>query len=1538
MKKILLCLIFIIAAKNALPCDIINGSDIFFKHVSGKRYHVKYVLYHQCACPLGIRPTFTINYGTGTLTVTPPRTSIREITPVCASGGILCKNPGPNGGTASGLPLGIEEHIFEDTFDFDRAPYNIVGTNCEIKFRVAQPWGLISTTTSTTNYGGEAMLNLCNIGTKGNNSPIFSNIAITFLCCNQPAFINGGVIDIDRDSLSFMIDNPLNSTFNSVTWLSPWSSRIPVTPYCPGTSSTVTCTPVPAADPPIGFFFDSTNCDIIFTPTKCDENGPLSIRVTEWRKDSTGKMQVLGFVRRDMYLSVINCANNNPPKVSATYNHSVCAGSTIKIPVQGKDAPYVPPLPGVPIYDTVKLSWNKGIKGGTFVYTDTLIRERKAEFSWTPSDDEVSNLPYTFTVTAADDACPIRALSTRGFSIIVKPRPIIDRYYQHLPCGKTVFFADNTKNYVDAAKADKKYIDKRTHIQAPNLRYVWTVFDSLRIKVERTSGKKEDTLKFSDGGRKIVELLVTSNNGCNILYIDTIVLPPILKVKLALKDTFVCQYDSIRFQPPILNGFPGYKFQWGVPNVVSNLDTFPYFSIKPTSDTLISIYVLDSKGCTTTDTVRVRFQRLVPQNLGPDRRICTYDSVILQVPKDTTLRYEWNNNNLLFDTLLRVSVANKYWVHAFDSLGCSAKDTMELFVNDTVIANAGLDATICRRDIYALKGQKPNNPSFTHQWQWYNLSSNALVGSAQDINVSPTDSTRYRLFLTITQGGVSCIANDTMFLRVNQLPNTAVNNPAPKCFDVGQFNLLAAGPVGTGYTWDQSANSDIWFTMQDNRRDTMIRKGTAVPAWYYTQRFYSNAQNNNFIPGNGVDPIFIHVRHRPTGCKDSSLFNVTINPNPVVILRDRTLCQNAGSIKANSNVAAPNSLSGGFYDWVVLSGPITLLPGELNDVLIDEGSGFSPDYVFYPMNKFDNDPNSAQNQRRLGNYRLKFCFRTGGTGCQTCDTITVKVDTLPQIEFNPFPLLCYSDSVILLDQYVNLPQGKWELKEFNNQSSGTAYNNARARMKDSTQINVKDMPGTYWWRYVNVMTGCPVLDSVVMTINSKPNLRTLKIDTLCFANGSINLIPSSVPSISSGGAGSVWSGGGVAANRFDPAVVVNPNNVDAIYGPYKVFVKWVHPVTSCINQDSANVVVQVAPAIVINTPSPAQACENIDFNLLATSTRAPAGITWVAAGDGSFNNNAALATIYTPGNMDRTNYGTSLNISTNSPNYLKYCPAANANIVLNIHAYPIFTFGDFDSGCAPLNVDFFSDVTRPTNFPVTYDWDFGNGTNSTDANPAGILFNQHGKYEVKLSVKNSAGDCETRDSAFFVDVFPVPVASMVSSPDFYTTIALPRFQFTSTSAVATGNLIKYEWNFGTGNPQDTANTAITSFAYSEDTAEYIISLRVTSDKGCIHDTVKRVKIGPDITVFIPSAFSPDGAGPGRNNKFFVVAQGYIGYNMQIFNRWGERLFESNHPENEPWDGTYKGESVQMDVYMYYAKVIAFDGKEYEYSGTVSLIK
>ena len=77
-------------------------------------------------------------------------------------------------------------------------------------------------------------------------------------------------------------------------------------------------------------------------------------------------------------------------------------------------------------------------------------------------------------------------------------------------------------------------------------------------------------------------------------------------------------------------------------------------------------------------------------------------------------------------------------------------------------------------------------------------------------------------------------------------------------------------------------------------------------------------------------------------------------------------------------------------------------------------------------------------------------------------------------------------------------------------------------------------------------------------------------------------------------------------------------------------------------------------------------------------------------------------------------------------------------------------------------------------------------------------------------------------------------------------------------------------------------------------------------------------INPDLTIFIPNAFTPDEHnmyGIRSNNRFYVTADGYGTFNITILSRWGEVLYNSNNP-NEGWDGKFKDYPVQEGVYLY----------------------
>ncbi len=89
-------------------------------------------------------------------------------------------------------------------------------------------------------------------------------------------------------------------------------------------------------------------------------------------------------------------------------------------------------------------------------------------------------------------------------------------------------------------------------------------------------------------------------------------------------------------------------------------------------------------------------------------------------------------------------------------------------------------------------------------------------------------------------------------------------------------------------------------------------------------------------------------------------------------------------------------------------------------------------------------------------------------------------------------------------------------------------------------------------------------------------------------------------------------------------------------------------------------------------------------------------------------------------------------------------------------------------------------------------------------------------------------------------------------------------------------------------------------------------------------------------IHVPSAFSPDG--DGINDAFFAVSEGVEDFNMQVYNRWGEVVFESNDIE-EQWDGSFKGELSQEDAYVYVIEARGMDDDEpTTLKGTVSLIK
>ena len=114
----------------------------------------------------------------------------------------------------------------------------------------------------------------------------------------------------------------------------------------------------------------------------------------------------------------------------------------------------------------------------------------------------------------------------------------------------------------------------------------------------------------------------------------------------------------------------------------------------------------------------------------------------------------------------------------------------------------------------------------------------------------------------------------------------------------------------------------------------------------------------------------------------------------------------------------------------------------------------------------------------------------------------------------------------------------------------------------------------------------------------------------------------------------------------------------------------------------------------------------------------------------------------------------------------------------------------------------------------------------------------------------------------------------------------------------------------------------------------IIAYEVGGNGATSISNVKCVTFGPD--VFAPNAFTPNN--DGRNDEFKIYVPNLRNGEMLIYDRWGELIFRTSNPNDNGWDGTYKGRAVQEGVYVFVITGSGVDGTGFSRTGTVTLIR
>lgn len=563
---------------------------------------------------------------------------------------------------------------------------------------------------------------------------------------------------------------------------------------------------------------------------------------------------------------------------------------------------------------------------------------------------------------------------------------------------------------------------------------------------------------------------------------------------------------------------------------------------------------------------------------------------------------------------------------------------------------------------------------------------------------------------------------------------------------------------------------------------------------------------------------------------------------------------------------------------------------------------------------------------------------TGANGCTDTETITISQQANTTPTFNPIGPICIGTPFVLPTTATNAVTGSW--------SPAPNFNSTT----------------TYTFTPTAGLCANPVTLTVV--VNPYPVV-TAQNDTICAGNIGTITTQVSIP-----GGSYNW----VATNNNQANLSQTLNSTNAFQVIYSVL--------GCADTATASIIVKPVPQVLtqndiicsgeiatisafVDLPNGAYLWSNgstSSFQSLSPTSTTNYILVYTVNGCSSVPANATITVLPVP-NITVSNQticaGNSVTLiananpsgtfywgpnntqssSTNSftPqqdttlqvfNILNGCSSDTIQATVTVLPLPISTFtADVTEGCVPLIVNLSADAGNN----ASYSWQTSNQLTAS-GEQANLSFNTNGTYTVSLTTTLN-GCASTTSIANLITVENYPIAAFEPSSEVFTE-PNQELYFLNTSVGASS----YIWNFGAG---ATSTEVGPSHVFEVGNEGVDVILYAFSSLGCSDSTSFYIGFDPGLVYYIPNTFSPDG---DQFNQTFLPIFTYgidpYNYQMLIYNRWGEIIFESLHPEIG-WDGSYgaQGNPAQNGTYTYLItiKVPSID-KRQTIKGHVNLIR
>ena len=229
------------------------------------------------------------------------------------------------------------------------------------------------------------------------------------------------------------------------------------------------------------------------------------------------------------------------------------------------------------------------------------------------------------------------------------------------------------------------------------------------------------------------------------------------------------------------------------------------------------------------------------------------------------------------------------------------------------------------------------------------------------------------------------------------------------------------------------------------------------------------------------------------------------------------------------------------------------------------------------------------------------------------------------------------------------------------------------------------------------------------------------------------------------------------------------------------------------------------------------------------------------------------------------------------------------------------------TGCAPAKVRF-NNRSSPIDTSYKIVWDFGDGTFGKDISPIHI-FAKPDTYSVKLMITSPIGCYKEAEFRDWIKVKSLPKADFDWTPKVVNNLK-PRVTFQDKSSA---DVLGWRWYFSNKAYSPDKNPTFTF----RDTGVQQVQLYVINKNGCRDSIFKSIYIEPEVTFFMPNAFSPNFDSVNDEFKGTGFIYGLKGFRLSVWNRWGEKIFETRDPL-EGWNGSKNnvGKPEPEGIYLY----------------------